>query len=201
MPITAERFATGMTFPEYVAQMGENRDRFLQTAAAFDLAPEDQARICAIAAPLNVLIITEDWCGDALTYLPVLARVTACAPHWNVRIFYRDANPDLADQYLNGGQWRSVPVVVFYDAAMRELGRFIERPAPANAERQRVIDTLARAEPAVRAGAPYQAQSEAAVLLLAEPLRALRAARKPAWQRAVVQELLAALDGVRASAA
>ena len=201
MPISAERFATGMTFPEYVAQMRENQDRFLQTAEAFDLAPEDQARICAIAAPLNVLVLTEDWCGDALTYLPVLARVMACAPHWNVRVFNRDANPDLADQYLNGGQWRSVPVVVFYDAEMRELGRFIERPALANADRQRVIDTIAREEPVVRAGFPYQAQSDVAKLLLADPLRELRAARKPAWQQAVIEELLAALDAVHASAA
>src|SRR6476620_448520 len=133
MSISAERFATGMTFPEYVAQMRENRDRFVQTAEAFDLAPEDQARIGAIEAQLNVLVLTEDWCGDALTYLPVLARVAAGAPRLNVRIFNRDANPDLADQYLNQGRWRSVPVVVFYDAEMRELGRFIERPAIANA--------------------------------------------------------------------
>jgi hypothetical protein len=200
MPITAERFATGMTFPEYVAQMGENRDRFLQTAAAFDLAPEDQARICAIAAPLNVLIITEDWCGDALTYLPVLARVTACAPHWNVRIFYRDANPDLADQYLNGGQWRSVPVVVFYDAAMRELGRFIERPASVNRERQQVIDAVAREHAEVAPGLRYNDQSDAGKALLAGPLRELRLTRQAAWEQAAIDEVCSALANVRAAA-
>ena len=184
MPISAERFATGMTFPEYVAQMRENHDRFVQTAEALRLrargpgAPLRHRRAAQRARPHRGLV------RRRAHLFARLARVTACAPHWNVRIFNRDANPDLADQYLNGGRWRSVPVVVFYDGAMRELGRFIERPAVANADRQRVIDAVAREEPVVRAGAPYQAQSDAAKLLLSDPLRELRAARKPAWQQA-----------------
>jgi hypothetical protein len=45
-----------------------------------------------------------------------------------MRIFLRDENPELMDRYLNQGIFRSVPVFVFFDEHMNELGRFIERP-------------------------------------------------------------------------
>jgi hypothetical protein len=45
-----------------------------------------------------------------------------------MRVFLRDQNPDLMDQYLNRGLYRSIPVFVFFDGDMREVARFIERP-------------------------------------------------------------------------
>ncbi|HUS15075.1 MAG TPA: thioredoxin family protein, partial [Chloroflexia bacterium] len=149
MSITAERFTQGMTFNEYVAQMAENQEKFAANYAGFQITPGDQEVICGLGQPLNVLIITEDWCGDALTYVPVLGRLAECAGTWNLRVFLRDQNLDLADQYLNQGKWRSVPVVVFFDQEMRELGRFIERPALANQDRQGVIDSAAAEHPEV----------------------------------------------------
>ncbi len=44
-----------------------------------------------------------------------------------MRIFLRDANPDLMDQYLKNGLYRSIPVFVFFDEDMNELARFIEQ--------------------------------------------------------------------------
>jgi len=49
------------------------------------------------------------------------------APHIEMRIFLRDANPDLMDQFLKEGRYRSIPVYVFFDEQMNELARFIER--------------------------------------------------------------------------
>ena len=46
------------------------------------------------------------------------------------------------DQYLNQGQFRSIPVFVFFDEQFNELGRFIERPASVterNARNQREL--------------------------------------------------------------
>jgi hypothetical protein len=45
-----------------------------------------------------------------------------------MRVFLRDQNPDLMDQYLNRGLYRSIPVFVFFDDHMQELARFVERP-------------------------------------------------------------------------
>lgn len=200
MPITAERFAQGMTFTEYMARMRDNRDTFMARYEQATVPPAARALVCESGLPLRVLIITEDWCGDAVSYLPLLGRLAACAGTWDLRIFRRDEQMDLADEYLNLGKWRSVPVVVFYDPALRELGRFIERPALANAERQVVIDRLAQTHPAIAAGAPFNDQSDTAKALLMPALRDLRLDRQAAWQAAVVDEVCAALEQMREAA-
>ena len=76
---------------------------------------------------LKVLVITEDWCGDALVGFPALARLVEDAPDVEMRVFLRDANPDVMDQYLKKGIYRTIPVIVFFDEQMNELARFMER--------------------------------------------------------------------------
>jgi len=44
-----------------------------------------------------------------------------------MRIFLRDENPDLMDQFLKNGLYRSIPVFAFFDEHMNEVARFIER--------------------------------------------------------------------------
>jgi hypothetical protein len=194
MPVTAERLAQGMSFAEYRAQMQENQEKFAANYAAVEIPPAAGACVADPGGPLNVLVLTEDWCGDSATYLPVLARLVEGAAQWNVRVFRRDENLDLADAYLDAGKWRSVPVIVLFDAQMRELGRLIEHPTLAKQERQAVIDRLAVTHPAIQAGAPYKVQSDEAKELLADALRDLRWTRTPAWQAAVVAEVCAALE-------
>ena len=126
--ITKERFAQGMTFPQYLDQMTTNKDKFLEQLAAVRVRPEDRAVFAGRRHPLKVLVLTEDWCGDALSNFPVLAKMVEGVPGVEMRVFLRDQNPDLMDQYLNRGLYRSIPVFVFFDGDMREVARFIERP-------------------------------------------------------------------------
>jgi hypothetical protein len=126
--VTKERFAQGMTFPQYLDQMTTNKDKFLETLGAVQVAPEDRAAFTSRRGKLNILVLTEDWCGDALTNFPVLARMVDGAPDVEMRVFLRDQNPDLMDQYLNRGIFRSIPVFVFFDEHMKEIARFTERP-------------------------------------------------------------------------
>ncbi len=126
--VTKERFKQGMTFQQYLDQMTTNKDKFLQNMAEVKPRPEDRAVFANRKEKLNVLVITEDWCGDAITNFPVLARMVEGAPNVEMRVFLRDRNPDLMDQYLNQGMFRSIPVFVFFDDQMNELARFIERP-------------------------------------------------------------------------
>jgi hypothetical protein len=49
------------------------------------------------------------------------------APEVELRVFLRDANPDVMDRYLKRGLYRTIPVFVFFDERMNELGRFMER--------------------------------------------------------------------------
>lgn len=129
MAVTKERFAQGMTYEAYKAQMTRNRERLEANEQSVDLAPTDLAFFQQLPKPLNVLVLAEDWCGDVINNLPVLGRLAAASGKLHVRIFLRDQNLDLMDQYLNRGQFRSIPVFAFFDENFRDLGHWIERPA------------------------------------------------------------------------
>ena len=160
--VTRERFQQGMTFPQYLEQMGTNKEKFVEFLNEIKIAPEDRAGLDRHGKKLNVLVITEDWCGDALYNVPVLAKLVEGNPNVEMRVFLRDKNPDLMDQYLNQGLYRSIPVFAFFDENMKEVARFIERPP---------------------------AQTEELEKKMLETRRALRAERYRDWRGGVVQEI------------
>lgn len=123
--MTPERFAQGLTFAQYLAQMRTNKERFEKRMADAELTPADREAIRG--RKLRILVITEDWCGDALVGFPALARLVDDAPNVEMRVFLRDANPDVMDQYLKRGLYRTIPVIVFFDEQMNELARYMER--------------------------------------------------------------------------
>jgi selT/selW/selH-like putative selenoprotein len=129
MSITYERFAEGLTYEAYKAQMTRNQDRFAAYEQAVELRSDDIAYFAELDGPLHVLVLAEDWCGDVIANLPVLGRLAAECGTLNIRVFLRDQNLDLIDQYLKDGKYRSIPVFVFFDAAFHELGHWTERPA------------------------------------------------------------------------
>lgn len=128
-PITAERFASGMTYEQFRGSMTRNRDRVEANEQRVRLAPEDRAAFGKLRKPLKVLVLAEDWCGDVVANLPVLARVAEDTGKLELRVFARDQNVDLMDQYLNQGKFRSIPVFAFFDEDLKPVGVFIERPA------------------------------------------------------------------------
>ena len=80
---------------------------------------------------VRVVALSEDWCGDCVENLPIMAKLARLYPVFDLRIFPRDENLDIMDEYLTGGK-RVIPVFAFFDDAGDEIGRFIERPAAAH---------------------------------------------------------------------
>ncbi len=190
MPVTPERFAQGMTYDEYKAQMTRNQERFAANERGLELAAADLAAFEGLREPLHVLVLAEDWCGDVIDNLPVLGRIAAESGTLDLRIFLRDQNLDLMDQYLNQGQFRSIPVFVFFDAQFNEVGRFIERPASVTERRARQRRDLFAQHPEFGStDTPAdQLPEEIRVAIMQETTR-LRAATKPDDNREVVQAL------------
>jgi len=124
--VSAERFAQGMTVPEYVAQMRTNREVFARLLTETPVRPEDRDALGGLGRKIKILVITEDWCPDSLRAIPALARLVDGLPHVEMRLFLRDANPDVMDQYLKRGQFRAIPVFAVFDEEMNEVGRMIE---------------------------------------------------------------------------
>ena len=129
MTMTPERFATGLTYDGYKAAMGRNGDRLEENERKVVLDKEATRFFGSLERPLNVVVLAEDWCGDVIANLPVLGRLSKSAPKLNVRVFYRDQNPDLIERWLNQGKHQSIPVFAFFDEDFREIGHWIERPA------------------------------------------------------------------------
>jgi hypothetical protein len=147
MAVTRERFEQGMSYDQYKQQMTRNQERFDANERAFSPTAADLAPFKSVSQPLNVLVLAEDWCGDVIDNLPVLGDLARETGTLNVRIFLRDQNPDLMDQFLNQGQFRSIPVFAFFDDQFHEIGRFIERPASVTARRAELRRELSAQHP------------------------------------------------------
>jgi len=143
--VTREQFEQGMTFPQYLDQMGTNKDTFVKFLSEIKIRPEDREALARLGKKLKVLVITEDWCGDALYNVPVLAKLVEGNPNIEMRVFLRDKNPDLMDQYLNKGMFRSIPVFAFFDENMNEVARLIERPEKMTEELEKKMLEVRRA--------------------------------------------------------
>jgi len=83
--------------------------------------------------PRKLLAIAEAWCGDVYRELPTAVRL-AEATGMELRIFLRDENPDIMDEFLsNNGKSRAIPVFVFYTSGLNYITHFTERSATAHA--------------------------------------------------------------------
>ena len=74
----------------------------------------------------KLLVISEDWCGDASNTVPVIAKLAAAGIE--VRVVKRDENTDLMDAYLTNGS-RSIPLAIALDRDFRPVGRWGPRPS------------------------------------------------------------------------
>ena len=127
MSITRDRFEQGLTYDTFKAKMTRNQERFANNERAVELREDDLVAFRRLPHPLNVLVLAEDWCGDVIDNLPVLGRLAEGSGKLNLRIFPRDESPDLMDQYLNRGEYRSIPVFVFFDEQYRAGGHRCRR--------------------------------------------------------------------------
>ena len=75
----------------------------------------------------KLLVIAEDWCGDASSTIPVVAKLVSLVPALELRVILRDGNPELMNRYLTNGS-RSIPIVIVLDEEFRELGHWGPRP-------------------------------------------------------------------------
>jgi hypothetical protein len=133
IPLDAQRFATGLTWKDYVAQMGETRARTEDNGAKSGLTEEERRFFAGLGQVRYALMLAENWCGDVHRNSPLLAHIAEAMPNCELRVFFRDQNLDLTDCFLNNG-YRSIPIIVFFDKDWNEIGRWIERAAAASAK-------------------------------------------------------------------
>lgn len=123
------RFMAGQTFEDFVESAQEYQELWRLGAKRAQVPAGVVADIITLAQPLHLVVLNEDWCLDAVSTVPPVAKLAEFVPDLDVRILGRDTNPDLMDAHLTDGS-RSIPVVIVYDADWNELAWWGPRPAP-----------------------------------------------------------------------
>lgn len=74
----------------------------------------------------KVLIISEPWCGDASATVPAVAKFFE-AGNIEVKIFLRDSDPSLINQFLTNGT-QSIPIVLILNEKLEVIQKWGPRP-------------------------------------------------------------------------
>ena len=133
IPMDSKRFATGLNWKDYMAQMGDTRARTESNYAKSDLTDDERKFFGSVTGVKYVIMLAENWCGDVHRNSPLIAHICEAMPGAELRVFFRDQVPDLRDTFLNNG-YQSIPVVVFFDKDWNEIGRWMERAHAATAK-------------------------------------------------------------------
>jgi len=120
-------WTTALSFDQFVVEASTAQSLW-QGVHRQARIPEWAARQAAGMAPLRLLVLAEDWCNDAVSSIPVLARLAEEVPGIELRILRRDAHPEVMDHYLTDGA-RAIPIVILLDTECGELGHWGSRPA------------------------------------------------------------------------
>lgn len=148
--ITKEQFENGITYNEYRDKIDElfevdkttgddhsqamldytkmNIQRMKRLDKTIELDKELKQKLEKIPCPVNWLVITEAWCGDAAQNVPILNKMAEASENINLRFILRDENLEIMDQYLtNGG--RAIPKLIILDCDMNEIASWGPRPS------------------------------------------------------------------------
>lgn len=108
-----------------------NQQRMHRVEKSIVLLPPSEALIRSIGVPQTWLVLTEAWCGDAAHSIPIMHVLATLNPLIDLRLLFRDENPELMGRYLTNGVSRSIPKLIGLDTAtLEELFTWGPRPAP-----------------------------------------------------------------------
>ena len=120
-------WSSALPYTEFVARSTEHRGLW-EGIHRIARVPEWAAGMDLSATPRKLLVLAEDWCGDASNTIPILAKLVDAVPGLELRVLRRDEHPEIMDRYLTNGA-RSIPIVIALDSEYREVGHWGPRPA------------------------------------------------------------------------
>lgn len=123
------RYERALTMEQFVAVAAANQELWASYARRTVMSEDLVARAIRLSGRRHLLVLLEDWCGDAVNTIPALAALARASDTLDLRILARDANLDLMDAHLTGGT-RSIPIVIVLDEVYRQLGWWGPRPTP-----------------------------------------------------------------------
>ena len=122
-------WAQGFTWDDYLANEVKEHRGLWEGVWARSQVPDWAVRTAArIGGEWMLLVLSEDWCGDASNTVPVMARLAAALPNVQMRVVKRDEHPELMDRHLTSGS-RSIPLAIVLRPDFSVAGQWGPRPA------------------------------------------------------------------------
>ncbi|MGL2965161.1 thioredoxin family protein [Flavobacterium sp. XGLA_31] len=105
------------------------------------ITEENSQKLLQLKREYIWLVLSEGWCGDAAQLVPVIHKMAEVSPKIDLKIVFRDENPELMNQFLTNGT-QSIPKLIVLDKNTLEvLGDFGPRPQGA---KQLILDYKAK---------------------------------------------------------
>lgn len=127
--VDARVWDAAVSLDAFIAAAQQHQGFWQATRRLAVVTPDAIARVQAVAVPRRLLVLAEDWCGDAVNTLPVLQRLVEHSVHVELRVLRRDEYDGLMQAHLSNGA-RAIPVVMVLDADGRHYGWWGSRPSP-----------------------------------------------------------------------
>jgi thiol-disulfide isomerase/thioredoxin len=125
--IDQSRYDAAPDFATYLGSVTKHAELWQALYRTAAVSPEAIENMRRAAASVRLLVLSEDWCSDCFSTVPVIARVAENAG-MDLRVLARDANLDLMDAHLSSGT-RSIPVIMALDAGFHVRAWWGPRPA------------------------------------------------------------------------
>ena len=125
--IDPARYQAAPTFTGYLDTVVKHAELWHGVYRTSVVPTDAVGRMRGAAADLRLLVLSEDWCGDCVSVLPVVARLAEQAGV-ELRVLARDANDDIMEAHLTSGT-KSIPVVMVLDTDLRERAWWGPRPS------------------------------------------------------------------------
>jgi hypothetical protein len=123
-------FESGTPYQDWITtgSTPANREKMEDLRRAHALESHVRGSLAALGRVVRVVAIAEDWCGDVVRHVPVLARMAQAAPNLQVRFVSREQHPEVFVRYLtNGGE--AIPKFIFLSETFVECGNWGPMPA------------------------------------------------------------------------
>lgn len=122
------RYCAALPFPQFLDAAEANAALWRSIAQRAAVPADAVERLRATGGRWHLLVIAEDWCGDAVNTLPVLARLAEAADNLDLRVISCDAHPELMAAHRSPRGADAIPVVMILDECFVERAWWGSRP-------------------------------------------------------------------------
>lgn len=129
---TIDLWDAAVPFQDFLDAAEQKADLWRSYAGRARVHPEERQRLDDLHGVRRIVVLAEDWCGDAIRSIPTMQALADASPLVELRVLNADAHTGVLSSRLTRGA-RAIPIAIVLDGEGREIGQWGPRPAPLQA--------------------------------------------------------------------